>query len=335
MAATDFKDYYSILGVNKSATGEEIKKAFRKLAVKYHPDRNPDNKAAEEKFKEISEAYEVLSDSEKRKKYDQFGQYWKQASQTTGWGNSGTGAPNANVDFGGFDFSEYRNFDEFINELLGRFSTPNSGYQSYGGGTRGKSTGFSDFGNFNTAYNSQTASKDQEATLKLTFSEAFRGVQKRLNIGNEVIDVRIPAGAKAGSRVRVRGKGAINSYNQQRGDLYLNITLENHPFFQFEDDNLLCEVPITPDEAVLGGAIDIPTPDGMVTVKIPSGIRSGQSLRLRGKGWVQLKGGRGDQLVKIIIEVPKTISATEREYYERIRNTRSYNPRSNLANIRL
>jgi curved DNA-binding protein len=335
MAATDFKDYYSILGVDKSATAEEIKKAFRKLAVKYHPDRNPDNKAAEERFKEISEAYEVLSDSEKRQKYDQFGQYWKQASQTTGWGNGETGAPNVNVDFGGFDFSQYSNFDEFINELLGRFSTPSGSYQSYGGGTRSRSTGFSDFGNFNTAYGPPTSPKDQEATLKLTFSEAFRGVQKRLSLGNEVIDVRIPAGAKSGSRVRVRGKGAVNPYNQQRGDLYLNITLENHPFFQFEGDNLLCEVPITPDEAVLGRAIDVPTPDGMVKVKIPSGIRSGQSLRLREKGWVQPKGGRGDQLVKIVIEVPKTVSATEREYYEKIRETRSYNPRSNLANIKL
>ncbi len=333
MAATDFKDYYSILGVNKSATADEIKKAFRKLAVKYHPDRNPDDKAAEEKFKEISEAYEVLSDSDKRQKYDQFGQYWKQASQT-GWGNGRTGAPNANVDFGGFDFSQYSNFDEFINELLGRFSTPGGGaYQTYYGGNTGRTTtGFSDFG---SGYAAQTPPKDQEATLKLTFSEAFRGVQKRLNLGNEIIDVRIPAGAKSGSRVRVRGKGALNAYTQQRGDLYLNIQLEDHPFFQFEGDNLVCEVPITPDEAVLGASIDVPTPDGTVKVKIPKGIRSGQSLRLRGKGWVNPKDGRGDQLVKIVIEAPQNISATEREYYEKIRDARSYNPRSNLSGMKL
>lgn len=333
MAATHFKDYYAILGVNKSATAEEIKKAFRKLAVKYHPDRNPGDKEAEEKFKEISEAYEVLSDSDKRQKYDQFGQYWKQAEQT-GWGNGRTGTPNVNVDFGGFDFSQYSNFDEFINELLGRFSTPGGGYSSSYGGNPSRNTGFSDFG-VGSGPPTSPASKDQEAILKLTFSEAFRGVQKRLNLGSEVIDVRIPAGAKTGSRVRVKGKGALNPYNQQRGDLYLKIDLENHPFFQFEGENLVCEVPITPDEAVLGGAIDVPTPDGMVTVKIPSGIRSGQSLRLRGKGWVQPKGGRGDQLVKIVIEVPKSISTTEQELYEKIRSSRSYDPRSHLSEFHL
>ncbi len=331
MAATDFKDYYQILGVNKSATPEEIKKAFRKLAVKYHPDRNPGDKSAEEKFKEISEAYEVLFDSDKRKKYDQFGQYWNQVGQT-GWGGGATSNPNVNVDFGGFDFSQYDNFEEFINELLGRFATPGGGYQNDAYRTSARGTGFTDF---SPGYGTQSPNIDQEAILRLTFSEGFRGVQKRLNLGNETIDVRIPAGAKTGSRVRVKGKGAMSSYNQQRGDLYLNIELESHNFFQFEGDNLVCEVPITPDEAVLGAAIEVPTPNGSVTVKIPMGIRSGQSLRLRGKGWVDTKGQQGDQLVKIVIEAPKTISATEKEYYEKIRNSRTDNPRSHLAGIKL
>ncbi len=336
MASTDYKDYYAILGVNKNASAEEIKKAFRKLAVKYHPDRNPGNQQAEEKFKEISEAYEVLSDHEKRQKYDQFGQYWQQAGQG-GWPNGRT-----NVDFGGFDFSQYGNFDEFINELLGRFGTPGgtkTGSYSYRS-TTGRQPGYSDFGGFSDMggfgnQTSQTPVADRSATLRLTFSEAFTGVQKRLNLGNEVIDVRIPAGAKTGSRVRVRGKGSINPYNQQRGDLYLNIELISHQFFQFESDNLVCEVPITPDEAVLGTSIEVPTPDGMVTVKIPPGIRSGQSLRLRGKGWVLPKDGRGDQLVKIIIDTPQSLSATEREYYQKISANRTYNPRHNLKNVRL
>ncbi len=326
MPETNFKDYYAILGVSKSAQEDEIKKTFRKLALKYHPDRNPGDKVAEEKFKEISEAYEVLSDPEKRKKYDQFGQYWQQAGQGS-W--SGQGGPN--VDFGSFDFSQYGNFDEFINELLGRFSTPGGGSRSYsyrsGGGP-----GFNDFGGFgNTGFGTQTPNVDREATLKLSFAEAFHGVQKRLNLGNEIIDVRIPAGAKAGSRVRVKGKGQVNPLNQQRGDLFLIVELEPHPFFQFEGDNLVCEVPIAPDEAVLGASIDVPTPDGLVTMKVPPGIKSGQSLRLRGKGWVIPKEGRGDQLVKLVITAPKQVSPQERELYEQIRANRSENPRQALA----
>ena len=322
----DYKDYYATLGVNKNASADEIKKAFRKLAVKYHPDRNPDNKQAEERFKEISEAYEVLSDGEKRKKYDQFGQYWKQAGQST-WPGAG-----ANVDMGNFDFSQYGNFEEFINELLGRFSTPggartgNYAYGSPGGGYTGYSS--SGFGN-------QTPAPNREASLKLTLSEAFRGVQKRLNLGDEIIDVRIPPGAKNGSRIRVRGKGGGSPYSQNRGDLYLNVELTPHNFFKFEEDNLVCEVPITPDEAVLGTTIDVPTPDGMVTVKVPPGIRSGQSLRLRGKGWVNQKKGRGDQFVKITIDTPQNISETERTYYEKIRDSRTYEPRQHLQQISL
>ena len=324
----DYKDYYATLGVSKSASAEEIKKAFRKLAVKYHPDRNPDNKEAEERFKEISEAYEVLSDADKRKKYDQFGQYWKQAGQST-WPGAG-----ANVDMGGFDFSQYGNFEEFINELLGRFSTPGgAGTGGYGYGSPG--AGYTNFNDFSSGFSSQTPAANREATLKLTFSEAFRGVQKRLNLGNEIIDVRIPPGAKNGSRIRVRGKGSSSPYSQNRGDLYLNVQLTPHGFFKFEDDNLVCEVPITPDEAVLGTTVDVPTPDGIVTVKIPPGIRSGQSLRLRGKGWINLKQGRGDQLVKVMIETPQNVSDRERDYYEKIRDSRTYNPRQHLQRVSL
>jgi curved DNA-binding protein len=134
----------------------------------------------------------------------------------------------------------------------------------------------------------------------------------------------------------VRGKGGVSPYNaQQRGDLYLNVELQPHNFFQFDGDNLVCEVPIAPDEAVLGGQIEVPTPEGMVNVNVPPGIRSGQSLRLRGKGWVNHKGDRGDQLVKIAIATPKELTATEREYYEKIRASRTVNPRSHLQQVRL
>jgi curved DNA-binding protein len=334
MAATDFKDYYAILGVNKTASADEIKKAFRKLALKYHPDRNPGDKSAEAKFKEASEAYEVLSDPDKRKKYDSYGQYWKQASQAgSGFGRGGT-----NVDFGGFDFGQYGSFEDFINDLLGGLGgSARSGRTGAYNYRTTANTGWSDYqtpGGFNTGVDSQVGA-DREATVRLTFSEAFRGTQKRFQVGNETITVRIPAGAKPGSRVRVRGKGSFSNYNRSRGDLYLNVELEAHPFFQFEDDHLVCEVPIAPDEAVLGAAVDVPTPDGMVTVKVPPGIRSGQSLRLRGKGWRAPNGGRGDQLIKIAIATPQNVTQTEREYYEKLRDNRSYNPRAHLQNMSL
>jgi curved DNA-binding protein len=325
MAATDFRDYYATLGVSKAASADDIKQAYRKLARKYHPDVNPDDKTAEAKFKEVTEAYEVLSDTDKRKKYDQFGQYWKQA------GSYPPGSPGGS-DFGGFDFSQYGNFDEFINELLGRFNSPSPGgsrgysYRPNPSGSYGSAGGYGD---------PAAAGQDLESILSLTLSEAFRGVQKRLNLGSETITVKIPAGAKPGSRVRVKGKGQPNAFGQQRGDLYLVIEVQPHTFFQIDGDNLLCELPIAPDEAVLGAAVEVPTPDGTVTMNIPAGIRTGQTLRLRGKGWVNPKGVRGDQLVRVAILPPANPSAIEREYYEKIRANRSSDPRSHLQQIKL
>jgi curved DNA-binding protein len=333
MAATDFKDYYAVLSVSKTASADEIKRAYRKLARKYHPDMNPGDKAAEAQFKEVNEAYEVLSDTDKRKKYDQFGQYWKQAGS---WAPGG-GSP----DMSGFDFSQYGSFEEFINELLGRFGggggAPGGrqrGYSYRPGSTAGPTGfgGFNDFGGFDGQAGS--SGLDLESTLALSFAEAFHGVQQRLSIGSEVITVRIPPGAKPGSRIRVKGKGQISPYNQQRGDLYLKIDVKAHNFFQFEGDNLVCEVPIAPDEAVLGASVEVPTPDGSVTMNIPAGIRSGQTLRLRGKGWPK-KDGRGDQLVRVVITPPKDLTPTERDYYEKIRAARNFDPRSNLRYITL
>lgn len=321
MAATDYKDYYAVLGVSKSVDADELKKAYRKLARKYHPDMNPGDRQAENRFKQVSEAYEVLSDPDKRRKYDQFGQYWKQSDQPR------SPSPGSNVDFDGVEFGRYGSFDEFINELLGRM---------------GSDPGFSSSNRYRTssgatgAPSGSTAGLDSEAVLTLTMAEAFNGVQKRLPVGQEMIDVRIPAGAKPKSRVRVRGKGRYSPhYTTQRGDLYLTIDIAPHSFFKFDGDNLVCELPITPDEAVLGAAIAVPTPDGLVTMNIPAGIRSGQSLRLRGKGWTKSKGERGDQMVRVVITPPKEFSEIEREYYEKIRDNRTDDPRSHLKDIRL
>ncbi|TVQ43670.1 MAG: J domain-containing protein [Gloeocapsa sp. DLM2.Bin57] len=301
MASTNFKDYYATLGVSKTATPEEIKKTFRKLALKYHPDRNPGDKVAEARFKEISEAYEILSDAEKRSKYDRFGQYWQQAEQPN-WG-SGTTRPNVSYD--GFDFSQYGSFDDFINELLGKFATTGTSRNPY--------TDFS---------TGQAPRSETETTLRLTFAEAYRGVTKRLRLGNQIKEVRIPAGVKPGQRLRISLQGLSVS---------INVELEDHPFFKFEGNNLVCEVPITPDEAVLGASIDVPTPDGMVQLKIPPNIRSGQSLRLKGKGWSTANQARGDQLVKVQIVIPDNLSTQEKEYYQKLKELRTSNPRRNLA----
>jgi curved DNA-binding protein len=329
MPATDFKDYYQILGVGKSASESELKKAFRKLARQYHPDLHPNDAVAETKFKEINEAYEVLSDTDKRKKYDQFGQYWKQMD---GGFPGGGGAGGFNSDFG-----QYGSFDEFINELLGRFggagaSGPGAYRTSTGGASRG--FGFENMGGFGSGFPQGNISADAEAEITLTFAEALKGTEKRLLLSTqENLTVRIPAGTKAGSRIRLRGKGQTNPMTQSRGDLYLNVKLKPHSFFKFEGDQLVCELPIAPDEAVLGAKIDVPTPTGMVQVNIPAGIKSGQSLRLRGKGWPLSKGGNGDQLLKIQIVPPKELSAVEREYYEKISAARSFNPRSQLESL--
>lgn len=340
MPSANYKDYYHILGLKKNASAQEIKKQFRKLALQYHPDRNAGNLQAEARFKEISEAYEVLGDKDKRAKYDKFGQYWQQAEPTTKWSHS-----PQETDVSGFDFTQYGNFEEFINELLGRFSTSNtnpnknssnSHNYSYNSAndSRASSTGFDSFTNFS----SSIPGRDSEAAISLSFREAFYGTTKRLSIGNgnnEIVEVRIPPGAKPDSKVRVRGKGQYNVYSGQKEDLYLQVNLKTHPFFKFKGDHLTCEVPITPDEAVLGTSIEVPTPDGMVKMKVPLGIRHGQTLRLRGKGWISAKGERGDQLVQIVIAIPQEISSSERKYYEKIRSERQYSPRFHLQRISL
>ena len=318
MPKTDFKDYYQILGVHRNASADEIKTAYRKLAWQYHPDLNPDNQEAEKKFKEINAAHEVLSDPKKRIRYDQFGQYWQ-------WdvGNSSAG-------FGDFDFSQYGSFDDFIDELLGYFGIfGNQSRQQYDAGNSASSNMFEDL--FRSPFRaSQSLQRDFEATLPLSFSEAFHGTQKKFKLDGETIKIRIPPGTKPGIKVKVKGKGGINSSTQKRGDLYLVIDIKPHAFFQFEGENLVCEVPISPIEAILGGEIPIPTPDGHVMMKIPAGVDSGQSLRLRGKGWSDPDGKRGNQIVKLKIVTPNELDPQEREFYEKIQQLSSFNPRQDL-----
>jgi curved DNA-binding protein len=238
--------------------------------------------------------------------------------------------------FDNFEFGQYGSFDDFINNLLGRMgggaAGPAGNSRSYAPGYGGgygtpQSGGFSGGAGPNL---------DVEANLSLTLGEAFAGVRKTLTVNGESFDVRIPPGARQGTKIRVRGKGNLSPlYTTQRGDLYLNVQLQPHNFFQIEGDNLTCEVAIAPDEAALGASIEVPTPDGTVSVTIPAGIRSGQSLRLRGKGWRNAKGDRGDQMVKVLITVPKTLGDRERELYEQLKAARGSDPRANLKSVTL
>ncbi|MEN9216649.1 MAG: DnaJ C-terminal domain-containing protein [Gloeomargarita sp. HHBFW_bins_162] len=305
MTDTNFKDYYQVLGVSRDVSAEELKRVYRRLARQYHPDVNPGNKAAEAKFKEINEAYEVLSDPEKRRKYDQYGRYWQQV------GNRPP-AQDVGVEFD-FDFGRYSSFEEFINELLGRMGGPTAAGRS------------------STRYQTQIP---REVPITLTWAEAFRGTQKRVQIGSESFEVRIPAGVRPGTKIRVRGQGPLYPTGQ-REDLFLIVELPKHPFFEFDEANLTAELPITPDEAVLGAKIEVPTPDGSVTVTVPPGMRSGQMLRLRGKGWPSAQGGRSDLLLKIQIVAPKDLTPTERELYTKLASLRTFNPRSHLKGITL
>lgn len=322
MAVNDFKDYYQVLGINKNASSDEIKQAYRKLARKYHPDLNSGDKNAEARFKEVNEAQEVLSDPDKRRKYDQYGQYWSQMGQSGTSSRSSTN-PGVSVDFGDFDFGQYGNFEDFINEMLGR------------GVARGTRSYRSSANSASTSYGNNMPPPDSEGSITLSFSEAFNGAEKQFVLGNETVKVRIPSGAKSGSRLKIKGKGPSSSLSGQRGDLYLNIELQPHPFFKFQGDNLVAEIPITPEEAVLGAEIQVPTPDGKVAMKIPPGVDSGQSLRLKGKGWWKPSMQRTDLMLTLKIVTPKDINEVEQEYYQKLRQASNFNPRQKLDNIKL
>ena len=324
MAGSGYRDYFKVLGVERSADADAIKKAFRKLARKYHPDVNPGDKTAEAKFKEVSEAYEVLSDPEKRRRYEQFGQYWNQA----GAAGAGPGAGGFDVDFG-----RYGNFDDFINDLLGRFGGPAAG--GFGGAPGGFAGGGFPGGGFpgggfagggfpRTA--SRPLNLDAEASVKVTFAEAFRGAERTLSVNDERVQVRIPAGVKHGSRLRLKGKGNLQPGTGRRGDLYLNLDVQTHPVWRLEGDQLRGELPVSIDELALGGTVKVMTPDGEADVSIPAGTAPGRSLRLKGKGW-PMKSGRGDLLLDLSLQWPSKWSAEQRELLEQLRNARTEDPR--------
>jgi len=309
----NFKDYYKILGVSKGADIAEIKQTFRKLARQYHPDVNPGNKSAEEKFKDINEAYEVLSDPAKRQQYDQFGQYYQQ----TGFRPGSPFEPG--MDFNpGMDFTPFQDFQEFIDQLLGRAGGVNPGAGNPG---------------FRPNPSASQSNYDAEATINLTLPEAYVGGKRKLRIeGGKVLDITIPPGVTSDKKIRLRGQGQSKP-SGDAGDLYLKIQIKEHPVFKLEGADVLCTIPVSPSEAVLGGEITVPTLDGKVTLRVPAGVRPSQKFRLSGKGFPKGDGERGDQLVSLQVVAPEKISERERELYTELQRIQSYDPRSTVMKL--
>lgn len=323
----NFRDYYEILGVPREATNEEIKQVFRRLARQYHPDLNPGNKDAEEKFKDIGEAYEVLSDTSKRAQYDQFSKFWKQRGfqrQTTPrsktWDNrSASGRTGAEE----VDFSQFADFNSFVEQVLGRRQESRNGVPSPPS-TRDV---FSGPRTTKTAYtvSSRASRRDIEARLTLPLEKAYEGGVERIRLEDgRSLEVDMPPGMFTGQTIRLKEQGVAG------GDLFLKITVSPHPFFKLEGSDISCQVPITPSEAVLGAPVEVPTLDGLVKMNIPAGVRSGQRLRLANKGYPDDNGRRGDQLVEIQLVVPRNPSTQERELYEKLRQIETFNPRADL-----
>jgi curved DNA-binding protein len=330
----NFRNYYEILGVARDASSEEIKKVYRRLARLYHPDLNPGDKAAEEKFKDIGEAYEVLSDPNKRLQYDQFSRVWKRGFTKKGatpnfrtWENrSHNGRSEQKEDD---YFRQFPDFESFVDQLLGRRRETKVGVAS-GERPRVPASSSDPFrpGVTKTAYTvSPTPNRrNVEAQLTLPLEKAYQGGRERIRLEDgRSLEVDMPPGMVTGQRVRLRGLGIGG------GDLYLKITVAPHSFFKLEGSDIYCQLPVTPAEAVLGGAVEVPTLDGLVKMTVPPGAWSGQRLRLAAKGFPTANGRRGDQLVEIQIVVPKNPDPKERELYEKLLQIGSFNPRLNLT----
>lgn len=341
--AVEFRDYYKVLGVERGATAEDIRKAFRKLARQYHPDVAKDKKAAEEKFKEINEANEVLSDPEKRKKYDELGANWKQGAgfrpppgfdPRRGARRPGTGDPGgSDFHFGGTGFSDF--FEQFFGSTGARSQAGAGGFE-----------GFSERG------------QDVEADLLVSLEEAFHGAVRPISLRRAVLcdkcegagerngractacggsgstpkldnyQVKIPAGVREGQRLRLAGRGEAGAGGGPAGDLFLRVRLAQHPDFRVEGTDLYCDLELAPWEAVLGAQVSVPTLDGRLSIKIPPSSRNGQQMRVRSRGLSQTGGSRGDLYVVLRIEVPEKITEQERVLWEQLARDSKFNPRS-------
>jgi len=309
--AAQFRDYYETLGVSKTASSDEIKSSFRKLARKHHPDLAKDKKAAEEKFKEINEAYEVLSDLEKRKKYDEYGANWQHAgngfppppSGGRGGGGFGGGAygtgDGGDFHFGGTGYSDF--FEQFFGTRRGR---------GYGGGVDFEET--------------PQRGRDVEADILVTLEEALNGASRQISFrkGNspdvQTYTVRIPKGVREGQRIRLAGQGGAGGAKGEAGDLYLRVKLQQHPDFRFEGADIFHEADVPAWQAVLGGELTIPTPDGRVKLKIPAGTQNGRKFRIPGRGLPGKGGTRGDFYAVVEITIPESVNPAQKLLWEQL-----------------
>jgi curved DNA-binding protein len=340
-----YKDYYDTLGVPRAASEEEIRKAFRKLARQYHPDVAKNKATAEEKFKEINEAYEVLSDPDKRRKYDALGAHWKSGAEfrpPPGWGAGqpwsapGGEAGDFEFHFGGTGFSD------FFEQLFGAMGGAH--------GVRGRRGGFSEA-------DLSRRGEDVEADLMVTLEEALNGSIRPISLRRTVLcedchgtghgqkricpecggagivtrqedyKVKIPPGVREGQRLRLAGRGEAGAGQGASGDLYLRVRLAKHPDFREAGGHLYHDLSVTPWEAVLGTKLSVPTLEGRVSIKLPPGTQNGQQLRLRGHGLPQRGGGRGDLLAVVNIQVPKAVNPRERALWEQLGHESGFDPR--------
>lgn len=299
----EYKDYFKTLGVDRNADDKEIKRAYRQLALKYHPDKNPGDKQAEERFKEINEAYEVLGDPEKREKYKQLGESyraWERMGGRSGgfdWSQWTQGAPGGvHVEFGDLGDIFGLGFSDFFNSIFG--------------GVPGQQRG--GFGR------AQTRGRDIEQPVSISLSEAHHGTLRILQHDGRRLEIKIPPGAKTGTKVRIAGKGHPGSAGP--GDLFLNVKVENDPRFDRKEDNLYTEVEVDLYTAVLGGEEIVPTLTGPVILTIPPGSQTGQIFRLRNRGMPKIRKLKsfGDLYVKIKVMIPENLSPEENDLFKRL-----------------
>jgi len=307
----EYKDYYKTLGVSPTADAKEIKKEYRRLARQYHPDVNPGDKAAEARFKEINEAYEVLSDPEKRRKYDELRQNYQRWQQVGGqpagfdWGPWTVGGQpgGVRVEYGDLeDLLGGTGFSDFFESIFGSMGV---------GRTRGSTT-------------AAARGRDLEQPVDVTLEEAFNGAQRLMEIDGRRLEVKIPPGVKTGSRVRVAGEGAPAGRGTPRGDLYLRINVLPHSIFERRDDDLYCEAQVDLFTALLGGETRVPTLTGPVVLRIPPGTQSGRTFRLTGQGMPHLRAPqeRGDLYAKVRVMLPENLSEQEKKLVRQWAQTR-------------
>ena len=332
------RDYYPVLGVGRAATDKEIKSAYRKLARKHHPDVNPGDKAAESKFKEINEAYEVLGDPDKRRKYDELGANWRMYEQAQQQGQSGAnpfggggnpfgggGAWTINMGGGGGGYRTMN--DEEMHEIFGNEDPFSDFFKTFFGGQTQEAGGQREPGRQRTRGARAHKGRDIEHEVELTLEEAFHGATRRISIKQaghaRSVDVRIPAGVKDGARVRAAGEGETGANGGTSGDLYLRVKLKPHAVFERDGADLKTKVAVPVTTAVLGGEANVPTMTGSVRLKIPETTQNGQVFRLKGHGMptVGKPDQRGDLYALAEIQLPRTVTKDQRLHWEALQES--------------